>query len=133
MGSSPTIRTMLKTMAEKFPLVSISDYLLCYARVAQLVEQRTFNPWAKGSNPFTGTIYADIPQLVEDALGKRAVASSILAISSKDSMYSNHYWLKRIFENIFLKWFNSTNRVLIVWASRRVGELQRTGYARRFI
>lgn len=82
-------------MAEKFPLVSISDYLLYYARVAQLVEQRTFNPWAKGSNPFTGTIYADIPQLVEDALGKRAVASSILAISSKDSMYSNHLLVKK--------------------------------------
>ena len=91
-GSSPTIRTMLKTMAEKFPLVSISDYLLCYARVAQLVEHQTFNLGVAGSNPATGTIYADIPQLVEDALGKRAVASSILAISSKDSMYSNHYW-----------------------------------------
>ena len=84
-------------MAEKFPLVSISDHLLCYARVAQLVEHQTFNLGVAGSNPATGTIYADIPQLVEDALGKRAVASSILAISSKDSMYSNHYWLKRIF------------------------------------
>ena len=70
-------------MAEKFPLVSISDYLLCYARVAQLVEHQTFNLGVAGSNPATGTIYADIPQLVEDALGKRAVASSILARCSR--------------------------------------------------
>ena len=60
-GSSPTIRTKVysyvpKTMAEKFPLVSISDYLLCYARVAQLVEHQTFNLGVAGSNPATGTI-----------------------------------------------------------------------------
>ena len=102
-------------MAEKFPLVSISDYLLCYARVAQLVEHQTFNLGVAGSNPATGTIstqsdvvyrrdksgifkteslnfYAVIAQQVEHFLGKEEVASSNLANSSKDSMYSNHYW-----------------------------------------
>ena len=60
---------MLKTMAEKFPLVSISDYLLCYARVAQLVEHQTFNLGVAGSSPATGTIYAVIAQQVERILG----------------------------------------------------------------
>ena len=33
-----------------------NKYHLLYARLAQLVEQRTLNPWVAGSNPSTSTI-----------------------------------------------------------------------------
>ena len=72
--------------------------------MAQLVEQRAFNPWVKGSNPFRETIklsggdiqqsppdslnqflpiiYADIAQLAERGICNPQVMSSSLIISS---------------------------------------------------